>query len=154
MINKADLVIVHMRDGISSIPLDRNQNQRWVFTLFESPVHSPNLKKFNGIFNLTATYRVDSDFPFFYTTNFLAGKTDFAAAVISNCGGTSKRLELIRELQKYVSVNVFGKCGKPCPNQFKNATLGDCKNILATEYKFYFAFENSVCKDYITEKFY
>ena len=33
-------------------------------------------------------------------------------------------------------------------------TNGDCFNVLDTDYKFYLAFENSNCIDYITEKFY
>ena len=86
--------------------------------------------------------------------DFYAGKTDFASAVISNCNDKSKRLKLIKELQKYIPVTVFGKCGKPCPNKFKNSTFADCKSVLGTEYKFYFAFENSICKEYITEKFF
>lgn len=169
-LGNADLIVVHMRNSVSKIPLERYGQQRWVFTLYESPVHSPNFKRFNGIFNLTATYRIDSDFPGLYSLgsrmkwvknenfdlkrDFYAGKTDFAAAVISNCNDRSKRLKFIRELQKYILVNVFGKCGKPCPVKFKNSTFADCKKVLATEYKFYFAFENSICKDYITEKFF
>ena len=70
--------------------------------------------------------------------------------IISNCGSNDKseRLNYILELKKYAQVDVYGKCGKPCPNYLR------CKQIISAEYKFYLAFENSICKDYITEKFF
>jgi hypothetical protein len=169
-IGEADLVIVHMRDHVPTPPNNRPQNQRWVFLLYESPVHSADFTNFNGVFNLTATYRKESDFANFYeyganfvwkrndsfneNYDFSLNKNRFASGVISNCGATSQRLEYIRELQNYVSVDVFGACGKPCPNSFKNGQKGNCKEVLGIESKFYLAFENSVCTDYITEKFY
>ncbi len=49
----------------------------------------------------------------------------------------------------FIQIDVYGKCGrKKCPlNE-------DCKAFISKEYKFYLAFENSVCTDYITEKFF
>jgi glycoprotein 3-alpha-L-fucosyltransferase len=138
--------------------------------LFESPVHSADFKKYNNFFNLTSTYRIESDFDnlyfkstkFFWALNesfdenadFHGQKDKFAAAVISNCGASSRRLDYIKQLQSHVSVDVFGSCGKPCVKNFKDGRPGDCKNIIGSEYKFYLAFENSHCVDYITEKFY
>jgi hypothetical protein len=55
-------------------------------------------------------------------------------------------------MQRYMKVDVFGGCEKGCPDKFKDGRMGDCKLIIATEYKFYLAFENSICKDYVTEK--
>ena len=62
-------------------------------------------------------------------------------------------MKYIKELQKYIKIDVFGKCGTKCPERFENKTEGACKEILAKDYKFYFSFENSLCTDYITEKF-
>ena len=48
-----------------------------------------------------------------------------------------------------LQVDIYGSCGNySCPRTAK------CFNKLDTEYKFYLAFENSNCKDYITEKFF
>ena len=71
-----------------------------------------------------------------------------AFAVISNCNcDSTKRIKYIDRVRRYIKVDVFGRCGKPCP-------YNDCKASLASEYRFLFAFENSRCQDYITEKFF
>ena len=169
-LNESDFVVTHMRDSIAELPKNRPPNQRWIFLLYESPVHSGDFTKYNNFYNLTATYRLDSDFPGIYETgagfiwkknedfdenlDFSSLKSEFAVAVISNCHASSQRLEYIHQMQKFVSVNVFGTCGQKCPSKYKNGNPGICKQILATEYKFYLSFENSVCKDYVTEKFF
>ena len=70
---------------------------------------------------------------------------------VSNCGARNGRLQYAKELQKYIEVDIYGSCGtKRCPrSQAKN-----CFNMLNKDYKFYLAFENSNCRDYITEKFF
>jgi len=70
---------------------------------------------------------------------------------VSNCGARNNRLQYARELSKYISVDVYGACGtKKCPR----TTANKCFDMLDKDYKFYLAFENSNCKDYITEKFF
>jgi hypothetical protein len=165
-LNESDLVLVHMRDPIDRIPDNRPVNQRWVFVLYESPLHSDSFEKYNGVFNLTSTYRIDSEFPGFYAENvlkwtfnpnfnenfdFYQYKKDnkFAAALISNSNDKSNRRDIIKDLQKYIQVDIFGGSGIPCsqlgPDQ-------DCRMGISKHYKFFLAFENSICKEYITEK--
>ena len=54
----------------------------------------------------------------------------------------------MKNLQNYISVDVFGKCG---PLKCEDGM--DCIVNLAKSYKFYLAFENSLCSEYVTEKF-
>ena len=56
----------------------------------------------------------------------------------------------VSELRRYIEVDVYGKCGKHrCP--LDNSI--DCLAMLEQRYYFYLAFENSLCVDYATEKF-
>ena len=162
-LRESDIIVFHMRDPIYKLPNYRNPNQQWVFVLYESPKHSGDFDQYNNMFNTTATYRSNSDYISVYITDsliewgnndefdankdFTAGKSEVAAAIISNCNDKSKRLEFIKELNRTVPIHIYGKCGKPCP-------VNNCKEYIASKYKFYFSFENSVCKDYITEKFF
>jgi len=88
------------------------------------------------------------------TKNFHGERDKLVAAIISNCQDNSARLDYISELSKYIPIDIYGSCGRPCPKQFSNGTAGQCRDIIASEYKFFLAFENSFCKHYITEKFF
>ncbi|RNA03451.1 alpha-(1-3)-fucosyltransferase C-like [Brachionus plicatilis] len=166
--NESDLIVFHARMNFS-FPHYRLRDQRWIFTEFESPIHSPNYTKFNNIFNFTFTYRVESEFSrtlssgyrmFEYGRNFSfdenkdfsKGKTGFAAAVISNCKSNSGRDIFINKLKQFIPVSIYGKCGKICTDKFK--ALSKCKRLIGKKYKFYLSFENSICNGYITEKFF
>ena len=174
-INESDYVVAHMWDIWNTkekIPNYRPKFQRWIFTTYESPMRSYDYTKFNRVFNLTSTYILDSDFPGMYQAlsdfvweknktfdknhDFSQGKIGLAAAIISNCRSDEKsnRYDYIKEMREYMKVDVFGDCGEKCPIHFKNNISGDCREIVASEYKFYLSFENSICKDYVTEKFF
>src|SRR5258705_827989 len=78
-------------------------------------------------------------------------KTKLVALFVSNCHTTSKRENLVRELSNYIPVDIYGGCGNmSCPR----SQTGQCIDILNKDYKFYLAFENSLCRDYVTEKFF
>ncbi|KII67601.1 Alpha-(1,3)-fucosyltransferase 10 [Thelohanellus kitauei] len=68
-------------------------------------------------------------------------------AVISNCyTENSIRMDYTQDINKYFTVDGFGSC-------FNNIISNERFNSLCKKYKFYLAFENSVCDDYITEKY-
>lgn len=58
----------------------------------------------------------------------------------------------MKQLSKYIRVDVYGNCGRPCGDL--TATEGNCYAEIGSKYKFYLSFENSICPEYITEKFF
>nr|KAG5685560.1 hypothetical protein BaRGS_032422 [Batillaria attramentaria] len=77
-------------------------------------------------------------------------KTKNAAWFVSNCNRPeSKRKEYAEELSKFIDVDIYGRCGPlDCPKENQS----QCINLLNSTYRYYLAFENSFCKDYVTEK--
>ena len=70
------------------------------------------------------------------------------AWIVSHCHTTSDREGYVQELQKYISVDIFGNCGS------HKCAHWNCLESLSKNYMFYLSFENSLCKDYVTEKFF
>lgn len=115
--------------------------------------------------NWTATYRHDSDIVVPYgrwayydptvtqveqsNQNYAQNKKKQVAMIVTNCHTDNGRLLYARELSKYISVDVYGNCG-----DFKMNNSDNFLQILERDYKFYLAFENSNCMDYVTEKFF
>ncbi|KAJ8923254.1 hypothetical protein NQ315_001810 [Exocentrus adspersus] len=168
-IKTADLVLFHLHrmTGLQDLPkVKRDTKQIWTFLTDESPHHTFLKRKvkitdFNGLFNWSMTYRMDSDIPVPYgrtvlkkqaeqrVTLALNKRRDVLISILgSNCGGINHRWDYVKELQKYIKIDVYGGCGpiKTCPGHFK----ADCPAI--DKYLFYLSFENSNCDEYITEK--
>lgn len=84
--------------------------------------------------------------------NYLREKNKFAATLVSNCQDQAKRYRIIRELQRYIDLDYFGYCSGNinCPAGVPTA---ECGKKYMKDYKFYLAFENSFCRDYVSEKF-
>ena len=84
------------------------------------------------------------------------GKKKLVAWFASHCPTPIRREEYVRQLSRYVDVDIYGKCGNltKCDKHGKNDEDDDCLQMLRTDYKFYLSFENSWCPDYVTEKFY
>ncbi|XP_076048593.1 alpha-(1,3)-fucosyltransferase 7-like [Oratosquilla oratoria] len=167
-VTKADAVLIHLHrtKGPDTLPERGSPSQRWIWLTDESPYHTfmstqkYKLHHYNGLFNWSMSYRMDSDIPVPYgrtvplSTGHLEAlskdyqnKTKLVAILISNCGGRNGRMAYVKELQKHINVDVYGKCGTlKCAGHYNK----DCPAI--DHYKFYLAFENSNCQEYLTEK--
>ena len=71
--------------------------------------------------------------------------------MVSNCNSTSDRDHYAMKLGSLVPVDIYGKCGNLTCSSKDHAA---CLKMLDKSYKFYLSFENSVCNDYVTEKFF
>jgi alpha-1,3-fucosyltransferase len=129
---------------------------------------------FPGFYEASSLFFWEHNPGFKENFDFFSQKTKFAAIVITrdHQNDLSARFTYINELKKYIEVDIFyptlsepTQNGLPCPKSFKdNRTIhlihpdhphhGICKEVIASEYKFYFAFENSICDQYITEEFF
>lgn len=142
-------------------PDKRNPDQAWLFYTLESPVHLMlsdfRSSQWHRTFNWSWNYRLDSDI--FHTygimqtrqappvknyTAIFKRKTKMAAWAVSHCGTHSKREDYVKILKTHTQVDIYGQCGQPYPSNFKQ--------LLNNDYKFYLGFENSLCRDYVTEK--
>jgi alpha-1,3-fucosyltransferase len=168
LFNKSAAVLFHILQlNTKKIPQRTDYTQRWVLYVMESPIWltMQDVKQWNGLFNWTMLYKLDSDIPLPFghinraTTNttkhqLSRKKEKLVAWMVSHCRSMNLRHEYVDELKKYVDVDVYGKCGTlNCSYEVKSEDA-DCMRMLAEKYKFYLAFENSFCKDYVTEKFF
>lgn len=166
----SDFVLIHAASNLPSIEhlneiwKQKPFGQLWIYFLMESPITSPDTSRFNGMFDLTFSYRTDSEFWFPYGTyeeipfmnlsqhDFSIGKDKLVIWPVSNCRPPIRKL-LVHELQKYITVDVYGRCSeqfgeaRDCPRHTES-----CR-IVTRHYKFLLAFENALCEDYITEKY-
>ena len=170
--------------SIHKFPLDRHRrpDQRYVFFTQETPAYiGEEMSKFNGLFNWTMTYSTRSDIPYIYGkvvalssapsddsarrdlirrthagVNHASGKSRLVAWFTSHCFTQSRREKYVAFLRKYIRVDIYGGCyTMKCPmNASSFLSEPPCYDMLDAHYKFYLAFENSVCDDYATEKLY
>lgn len=171
-LSKAAAVVFHSRSNgftdAATMPRvstsDEKDDQLWVYYTLESPVHNPDPKPYNGVFDVTATYQLNSDIVTPYggyrelldsdprppaDVNYFRNKTKMVLWVVSNCGKW-EREETVRLLEANgVEVDAAGGCKGRLPDTAPNIN-GDWKSL---GYKFYLSAENSFCEDYITEKY-
>ncbi|XP_046349983.2 glycoprotein 3-alpha-L-fucosyltransferase A-like [Haliotis rufescens] len=168
-ISSADAVVVNAVHLPSSKHPNTDRDQVWIMYGWEAPHHYATKTIFrpdwNGRFNWTLTYRLDSDIPFPYNRIVYTGgsvnisdvvrrKSRSIAWFVSNCGTPSKREVYVRELRKHIDVDIYGACRNNKSFDCPKGRSFECLGLLNTTYRFYLSFENSLCKDYITEKFY
>ncbi|XP_054613694.1 alpha-(1,3)-fucosyltransferase 7-like [Dunckerocampus dactyliophorus] len=159
--SEADVVVFHNRElvtGKEKLPLElpRPPGQRWAWLSLESPANNGDLRRFAGVFNLTVSYRRDADVSTPYgkllpraseepVNDIPQNKTDLVCWVVSNYRRSYRRSKVYQKLSTVVPVKVYGR--------WTNTPLKP-KDLLPTISRcyFYLAFENSISKDYITEK--
>nr|XP_033818169.1 alpha-(1,3)-fucosyltransferase 7 [Geotrypetes seraphini] len=157
MLVQADVVVFHHKElqKSSDVPYEmRPPGQKWVWASLESPSNVMDLEKWNHTFNWVLSYRQDSDIFVPYgklvlhspSNSFtIPPKTGLVSWVISNYKSIHERALLYKKLFQHVTVDIYGKAAKKelCPK---------CLLPVVSKYKFYLAFENSIHRDYITEK--
>ncbi|CAI4226567.1 unnamed protein product [Auanema sp. JU1783] len=159
----------------------RNITQKYVYMSMETPENSgmyavPNEIKSlpENLFNWIATPLLSSDVIFKYGSFWIktadAERKGFRIesfhfdiekmekkrkgvfGLISNCNTANKREKIIEALSKHIEVTIAGKC-KNKPEYAELCPRGkDCRELFE-EYPFFFAIENSDCRDYVTEKY-
>ena len=140
-------------------------NQLWVYFNLESPINTRKLRQNEMLFNFTITPMRSSDLYHPYGYHFAKAETEveqekdfyetkirFIAWCVSNCK-VEYRNGYVKIMQKYTTVDVYGGCsGLFGTSSVCERESHGCNKFLAT-YKFYLAFENSLCEDYVTEKY-
>ena len=164
--NSSALIVSIAAPGADQLPVQRaqrNPDQAWVFFTLESPMSFWNRAfekdEWRSVFNWSMTYRRDADIfiPYGWLgdrktslnknySDIFRKKTREVAWIVSHCQTSGKREQYVQELQKYIQVDIYGRCGTKVTD---NALYK-----LLPEYKFYLGFENALCKDYMTEKFF
>ncbi|XP_040179320.1 4-galactosyl-N-acetylglucosaminide 3-alpha-L-fucosyltransferase 9-like isoform X1 [Rana temporaria] len=127
--------------------------QYWVWANVEPPLIIKNVDMLDNLFNMTLTFRQDSDVfvpygqietlkePQSFT---IPEKSKLVAWVVSKWYPGVRRSAYYEELKEYIPIDIYGA---------KHTKLSwDNFHSTISQYKFYLAFENSNYKDYITEK--
>ncbi|CAJ0966906.1 unnamed protein product [Ranitomeya imitator] len=160
-------------------PLPRMPHQTWALFHEESPMNNYVLSHLPGIrlFNYTATFRRESDYPltlqWLPTIGYLQNPAVSVAEknkwrqkgyapilyMQSHCDVPSDRDRYVKELMKYIQIDSYGQCLKN--RQFSSKRLEDTSTATTEDgefmaftarYKFHLAMENAICADYMTEK--
>lgn len=158
-------VVIFTQSYMPHKPPKKENHHIWCFNTMENRAFTGNpgplwLDKFEWIMS----YRRDSDISRPYGmirkrekpvnrdySSVFRKKTKQGVWMAGHCPVPSKRKSYIQELKKFMKVDMFGTCGtRPCKTRTPN--VGQCIRNFSRDYKFYFSFENNICKDYTTEK--
>ncbi|XP_060742119.1 4-galactosyl-N-acetylglucosaminide 3-alpha-L-fucosyltransferase 9-like [Tachysurus vachellii] len=157
--DKAHGVMFHHRDiggdfsGLLNRP--RPPYQKWVWMNMEPPDNSGRRAEVDNAFNLTSNYRRDSDVWVPYgrlvevsekeKTFQIPTKDKIVCWIVSNWNPNFQRVKYFTELSKHIKVEAYGR-------HFNRYIGSEDYNKILSSCKFYLSFENSIHKDYFTEK--
>ncbi|KAH7940108.1 hypothetical protein HPB52_021857 [Rhipicephalus sanguineus] len=163
-LDRSDVVVLqsYFKSFWKNLPRRRRADQAWLLYAMEPPHRLPsNPSRLDELgINWTLSYRLDADVVHRHSFRTVRKRTRVesilapdpkarpVAWIVSNCESFSRRESYVQQLQKVVPVDVFGRCGR---RRCRERHFG-CYREIAANYSFYLAFENSICKDYSTEK--
>lgn len=157
-------------------PPHKRVNDLWVFSSLEPPNHILTEHQFewDGFFNYSTTYvretkRTLHSFRSELGKKRQPTKINFASQrkrilpralwIVSHCTQKDRyqvlsgRAEYIQELSKHFRIDIYSPA-EACKNQFGSLVLDNRTQVAPKigAYMFYLAFENNLCRDYISEK--
>ncbi|XP_060068152.1 alpha-(1,3)-fucosyltransferase C-like [Ylistrum balloti] len=170
----SETAIIFHAPSITTIPKEKAVGQIWIIHSMESPKNHHDIwGSWGNLINWTLGYRRDSDilspYSMFTPKNSnkdLKGKDRITGSdvitkkawnakihdavwFVSKCKASSMRQQYATRLSRFIDIDIFGECGKfQCYRHYKSL----CQRYMKKWYKFYLSFENSLCRDYITEK--
>ena len=177
--NESEAVIFHIEEHqhIADYPAYQMSFQKWVLLEDEAPPQTDKswprehvLDHIKRNFNVTSTiarsstvqlagiYNISFDSQRYAelketSVNYHAYKSRGVAWFVSHCETQSRREDYVRELQKYIDVDIYGTCGNlTCADKVLGRGGACDMDLLDRNYKFYLSFESSFCEDYVTEK--
>ncbi|XP_061392281.1 alpha-(1,3)-fucosyltransferase B [Musca vetustissima] len=167
---------------IDDFPLPRHPHHIWALIHEESPRNVPFMPYNDWLqhFNFTSTFSRNSNMPL--TTYYLTDVENLTSPtytipigeksrhkenalvlfIQSDCDTMSGRDDYVKELMNYIKVDSLGNClkNRNLPESLQKIQGDYLNNLYAPEllkfmarYKFVISYENGVCDDYITEKF-
>uniref|UniRef100_A0A7E4VBY0 Fucosyltransferase n=1 Tax=Panagrellus redivivus TaxID=6233 RepID=A0A7E4VBY0_PANRE len=164
----ADVLVYHHRNipDVSTDTLHCRQTPTVLFTM-ESPVNTEISDNLLNQFDYVLSYRngtLNSKRPYDRFVNIspsshkdtyynvsevreaILAKKKPLLVLVSHCSTPSKREVYIEALSQYIPVTVLGSCSdSPCDEE--------CQRQAIRDHYFHLSFENSICEDYVTEKF-
>uniref|UniRef100_A0A0K2U8D5 Fucosyltransferase n=1 Tax=Lepeophtheirus salmonis TaxID=72036 RepID=A0A0K2U8D5_LEPSM len=175
-IHKYSAVIVHVKDHCGPEAAKRVRQSRegmkgpFIYYLTESALYDCqfDFSLYDGVFNWTMDYHPNADIPSMYGNTYkvkkkqpvpniqsiLRKKNKLLFWISTHRLSKGKRDNYFELLTEHISGDKYGAFGPHyCPDS-PNPMRIDCKKYFAPYYKFYFASENSLCNDYVTEKYF
>lgn len=170
-LSESDLVLVKYSPDLTQYDLPKLTNPKSLLTLYlTEPVSNLSLvRRFNRVFNLTATFRLSSNIlphflaksRFYWSPNkdqsikFIGLKSGSAAVILTddfNCSTRQAKVFLnrfVKQLKSFIPVTVFGPCGgRKCEPEKR------CRKRIYKTFKFVLLYDPKVrCKDYVTDLF-
>ncbi|XP_071745167.1 alpha-(1,3)-fucosyltransferase fut-3-like [Lepeophtheirus salmonis] len=174
--HKYSATIVSVKDTCGPEAAKRVRNSRswmkgaFIYYVTESPVHDCqfDFNLYDGVFNWTMDYLPNADIPSMYGNTYkvkkiqpvpniksiLRKKNKLLFWISTHRLSRGKRDDYFELLTEHISADKYGALGPNyCPDS-PNPMRVDCKKHFSPYYKFYFASENSLCNDYVTEKYF